>query len=81
MSTLKNLVGMLRRVRWFNLAILTVTPAVGLYGTRTTALQTQTLLWSIAYYVISMLGMSLANSGCNCGTAELTVIRHRYHRR
>ena len=56
MSTLKKLVGMLRRVRWFNLAILTVTPAVGLYGTRTTALQTQTLLWSIAYYVISMLG-------------------------
>ena len=48
--------GLLGQVRWFNLAILTITPAVGVYGVYTTRLRLETLIWSVAYYVISMLG-------------------------
>ncbi|KAI0773705.1 hypothetical protein C8Q74DRAFT_776181 [Fomes fomentarius] len=57
-TTWKQLHGLLGRVRWFNLAILTITPAIGVYGLRTTPLRASTLLWSIAYYVISMLGIT-----------------------
>lgn len=49
----------LRRVRWFNLAILTVSPGIWIYGSRTTPLRTETLLWSIAYYVFTMIGAYL----------------------
>lgn len=49
----------LSRVRWFNLAILTVTPGIWIYGTRTTPLRTETLLWSMAYYVFTMIGACL----------------------
>ena len=56
MAALKDLCALLVRVRWFNLAILTITPAVGLYGSFTTPLRAPTLLWAAAYYVISMLG-------------------------
>ena len=55
----KELPRLLARVRWFNLAVLTITPAIGLYGLRTTPLRLQTLLWSIAYYVTTMLGTCL----------------------
>ncbi|RPD74608.1 hypothetical protein L226DRAFT_78784 [Lentinus tigrinus ALCF2SS1-7] len=58
MSTTKKLFGFLPRVRWFNLGVLTITPAIGLYGLRTAPLRAQTLLWSILYYVISMLGIT-----------------------
>lgn len=61
-TTWNQLRGLLSRVRWFNLAILTITPAIGVYGSRTTPLRASTLLWSIAYYVISMLGMCLAST-------------------
>lgn len=47
---------LLGRVRWFNLAILAITPAVGVYGAYTTRLRFETLIWSVTYYVISMLG-------------------------
>ena len=56
MSSTRKLFGFLPRVRWFNLGVLTITPAIGIYGLRTTPLLPQTLLWSILYYVISMLG-------------------------
>lgn len=49
----------LSRVRWFNIAILTVTPGVWIYGTRTTPLRAETLLWSMAYYVFTMIGAYL----------------------
>lgn len=56
MSKWSPAIGMLARVRWFNLAILTATPATGIYGSYTTPLRLETLLWSITFYVISMLG-------------------------
>lgn len=46
----------LRRVRWFNLAVLTITPLVGLYGIVTTPLSANTLIWSFVCYVFSMIG-------------------------
>ena len=62
MAALKDLWALLHRVRWFNLAVLTITPALGVYGAFTTPLRTPTLLWSVAYYVISMLGMGISLS-------------------
>lgn len=62
MAALKDLYTLLGRVRWFNLAILTITPAVGLFGSFTTPLRTPTLLWAAAYYVISMLGTPLRSA-------------------
>ncbi|KAI8984934.1 fatty acid desaturase-domain-containing protein [Trametes punicea] len=49
---------LLSRVRWFNLAVLTITPALWLYGMRTTPLRAPTLLWSMVYYAITMLGIT-----------------------
>ncbi|KAI9063502.1 hypothetical protein FKP32DRAFT_724097 [Trametes sanguinea] len=48
----------LGRVRWFNLAVLTVTPAIWAYGACTTPLRLPTLYWSAAYYAITMLGIT-----------------------
>ena len=45
-----------QRIRWFNLAVLTITPLIGLYGVSTTPLTTQTLIWSLVCYVLSMIG-------------------------
>ena len=52
----KTVPSLLRRVRWFNLVVLTVTPALALYGLRHTPLRSYTLAWAVLYYVISMLG-------------------------
>ncbi|KAH9894074.1 hypothetical protein C8Q73DRAFT_694444 [Cubamyces lactineus] len=49
---------LLGRVRWFSLFILVSTPALSLYGLRTTPLRAQTLLWSAACYAISMIGIT-----------------------
>ncbi|CDO74196.1 hypothetical protein BN946_scf185043.g248 [Trametes cinnabarina] len=49
---------LLPRVRWFNLTVLTVTPAIWLYGACTTTLRGSTLIWSIVYYAITMLGIT-----------------------
>ncbi|KAI0366213.1 hypothetical protein BV20DRAFT_1002769 [Pilatotrama ljubarskyi] len=54
-NSAKSLLG---RVRWFNLAVLTMTPVLWLYGARTTPLRMETLLWSMAYYVITMIGIT-----------------------
>lgn len=56
MYSWKTMKDFLSRVRWFNVAILTVTPSIWIYGTRTTPLRTETLLWSMAYYVFTMIG-------------------------
>ncbi|RPD69253.1 hypothetical protein L226DRAFT_539930 [Lentinus tigrinus ALCF2SS1-7] len=48
----------LHRIRWFNLAVLTITPAIGLHGLRSTPLRSYTLAWAAMYYVISMLGIT-----------------------
>ncbi len=42
--------------RWFNLAVLTVTPLVAVYGLIFVRVRRETLLFSMAYYVFSMLG-------------------------
>jgi hypothetical protein len=47
----------LHRIRWMNLAVLTVTPSLALYGLWSTSIQRPTLLFTIAYYLFSMLGM------------------------
>ncbi len=56
MGSARDVRSWLARVRWFNLAILTITPAIGVYGAYTTRLRLETLIWSVAFYVISMLG-------------------------
>ncbi|TBU27702.1 hypothetical protein BD311DRAFT_788980 [Dichomitus squalens] len=58
MANMADVCNILGRLRWFNLAILTITPAVGLYGIYTTRLRWETLLWSTACYVLSMLGIT-----------------------
>ncbi|KAI0352765.1 hypothetical protein OH77DRAFT_1484997 [Trametes cingulata] len=58
MSPRKGAQSFLGRVRWFNLAVLTFTPGVWLYGMRTTPLRVETLLWSMVYYAISMIGIT-----------------------
>ncbi|KAF8632654.1 hypothetical protein AX17_004787 [Amanita inopinata Kibby_2008] len=46
----------IKGVRWFNLAVLTITPAIGIYGLLYTSLRRETTLFSAVYYVFSMLG-------------------------
>ncbi|KAI0643629.1 hypothetical protein C8Q79DRAFT_1012205 [Trametes meyenii] len=48
----------LKRVRWFNVAVLTITPGIWLYGIYTTPLRRETLLWSTLYYAFSMIGIT-----------------------
>lgn len=47
-------------INWLSLAILTVTPAVAIYGFCTTPLYLKTAIWSVAYYFITGLGQSPA---------------------
>lgn len=44
-------------VRWFNLAILTVTPAIAAYGLVFVPRLRGTIMFAVLYYVFSMLGM------------------------
>lgn len=43
-------------VRWFNVAVLTLTPAIAVYGMICVPLQRKTLIFSVLYYIFSMLG-------------------------
>jgi hypothetical protein len=43
-------------VRWFNLAILTITPAISVYGLVFAPRLRGTVIFAILYYVFSMLG-------------------------
>ena len=52
---------LIQRIRWFNLAVLTITPAIAAYGVCVVKAQRDTVAFAIAYYVFSMLGK---NHGC-----------------
>jgi stearoyl-CoA desaturase (delta-9 desaturase) len=56
---------MLSRIRWFNLAVLALTPAFAIYGMCTTHLTLKTALFSAFYYIITMLGQSCLSRGLN----------------
>jgi hypothetical protein len=45
-----------RRIRWFNLALLATTSALALYGMLYVPRDCRTLMFAVAYYVFSMLG-------------------------
>ena len=54
----------IKRIRWFNLVILLITPALGLYGLLTIPLYSKTLAFSVLCYIISMLGEHTLDSNC-----------------
>jgi stearoyl-CoA desaturase (Delta-9 desaturase) len=43
-------------IRWFNLSVLVITPALACYGVMHVDRQIKTLLFAAAYYVFTMLG-------------------------
>lgn len=43
-------------IRWFNLAVFSITPLLAVYGLLTIRLKRDTALFSVAYYIFSMLG-------------------------
>jgi stearoyl-CoA desaturase (delta-9 desaturase) len=43
-------------IRWFNVAVLTLTPAVACYGLLRAPCYRETVTFSVGYYVFSMLG-------------------------
>jgi len=43
-------------IRWFNLAMLTLTPLVAVYGLWTVKIRRDTGFFAVAYYIFSMLG-------------------------
>ncbi|KAK7696572.1 hypothetical protein QCA50_001230 [Cerrena zonata] len=46
------------RIIWFNLITVILTPLLSLYGILTTRVTSQTLIFSIVYYVWNMLGIT-----------------------
>jgi stearoyl-CoA desaturase (delta-9 desaturase) len=48
-------------VRWFNLAILLVTPALAVYGFTRVDLLFKTLVFAMAYYWFTVLGESISS--------------------
>jgi stearoyl-CoA desaturase (delta-9 desaturase) len=51
--TLGNILG---EINWLNFAILTVTPALAIYGACTTTLRWETAVWASVYYFVTGLG-------------------------
>lgn len=47
---------LIRGVRWFNVAVLTITPAIGFYGIFHASARRETILFSAAYFIFTMLG-------------------------
>ena len=45
-------------IRWFNLSVLVITPALSLYGLFRVPFLTSTVVWAALYYIFSMLGKS-----------------------
>ena len=43
-------------IRWFNVAVFTITTLIAVYGVLTVRLRRDTLFFSVAYYIFSMLG-------------------------
>lgn len=48
----------IKGIRWFNVYVLAITPAIAVYGLCNYALHPATVAFSIAYYVFSMLGIT-----------------------
>lgn len=46
----------IKGVRWFNLMVLLVTPAIAIRGLVVAPIPRSTLLFSVVYYIFSMLG-------------------------
>jgi stearoyl-CoA desaturase (Delta-9 desaturase) len=53
---LANVAAIIARIRGFNLAVLVITPALGLYGLCTVPFNLKTMLFSVVFYIFSMLG-------------------------
>jgi hypothetical protein len=49
-------------IRWFNLAVFTLTTIIAIYGLFTVRLRRDTALFAMAYYIFSMLGERNARS-------------------
>ena len=47
-------------IRWFNLLVLAVAPALALYGFIALSLRKETMLFSLSYYLFSMIGDRLS---------------------
>lgn len=47
-------------VRWFNVSVLTLTPAIAGYGLLVAPVYCKTAVFAVLYYVFSMLGEPLA---------------------
>ncbi|KAJ3571726.1 hypothetical protein NP233_g3564 [Leucocoprinus birnbaumii] len=45
-------------IRWFNVAVLTITPTIALYGFTNLSLKKETMIFSVLYYIFSMLGIT-----------------------
>jgi stearoyl-CoA desaturase (delta-9 desaturase) len=45
-------------IRWFNVAVLTITPSVALCGFMMLSMKRETAFFSVIYYIFSMLGPS-----------------------
>lgn len=43
-------------IRWFNLGVLVITPALSLYGLFQAPILMRTVVWTALYYIFSMLG-------------------------
>jgi stearoyl-CoA desaturase (Delta-9 desaturase) len=43
-------------IRWFNLAVFTITPLIALYGLLSVKIKRDTAFFAVAYYIFSMLG-------------------------
>ena len=43
-------------VRWFNVAIFTITTLIAVYGLLTVRIRRETAFFAVAYYIFSMLG-------------------------
>lgn len=57
----------IKGVRWFNVAVLTITPAIALYGILYASARRETVLFSAAYYIFTMLGKCFLPMFCSQG--------------
>lgn len=48
---------LLQNINWLSTTILTVTPALAIYGAMHTKLRWETAVWSVVWYFITGLGM------------------------
>jgi len=67
-------------IRWFNLAVLVVTPAVALYGLLRVPILTKTAISAVCYYIYTMLGTLLYRPRPNFMALTVRYFR-RYYRR